>query len=310
MADDDVREQLREAARRHHPDRARMLARLERGMADSTDRGTAHRRRAAPRCSWPRVAFAAAATVGALVAGGYAVATVAQSPGPEKVTTRPAGPAGPGEDRPASPTPPPHASATPAEPPSGEPGRTERPGAAGSATDGTGGGDGAGETGGNSGGRDTGGEPASPTPGASTGGRPPSGGTAGGPPRTEDGPLWSDGSVDPHSNTYWAQSNVTLQTGRPLTALTLELRIAQSGGVADTGHWSTLPSDDFTVSVEPRDGALVYRWTLKAGRTVPAGRHVFAGQYDHAEGGRDAKDDTYTATAEAPGGALRVWGAF
>ncbi|MEU7158836.1 hypothetical protein [Streptomyces chrestomyceticus] len=239
MADDDVRAQLRGAAQAHRPDRARMLARVERGMAGFAESGTEPRRRAAPPRPWPQVALAAAATVGALVAGGYAVATVVQPPGPGKVTTRPAGPAEPGEERPAFPAP---------------------------------------------------------------------------PLRTEDGPLWSDGAVDPHSNAYWAQSNVTLRARRPLTALTLELRIAQTGGVSDTGHWATLPPADFTVSVDEHDGALVYRWTLKPGRTVPAGRHVFAGQYNHAEGGRDASDDAYTATAQAtdgaPDGELRVRGAF
>ncbi|MGW7553400.1 hypothetical protein [Streptomyces rimosus] len=240
MADENLRERLREAARAHEPDRARMLARVERGMTDSADAGTERRRPPRAR-SWPRIALAAAATTGALVAGGYAVTAAVRPPEPPgKVTTRPLPPAGPGERLPASP-------------------------------------------------------PA-----------PPGGGT----PRTEDGPLWSDGSVDPHSNAYWAQSNVTVQAKRPLTAFTLELRIARTGGVNDTGHWSTLPAADFTVSVGERDGALVYRWALKAGRTVPAGRHVFAGQYNHAEGGRDAKDDVYTATAEGPGGPWRVRGAF
>ncbi|WP_030671148.1 hypothetical protein [Streptomyces rimosus] len=242
MADENLRERLREAARAHEPDRARMLARVERGMADSPDTGTERRRPARAR-PWPRIALAAAAAVGALVAGGYAVATAVRIPEPPgKVTTLPVPPAGPGEQRPASP-------------------------------------------------------PAPSAPG-------------GGVPRPESGPLWSDGSVDPHSNAYWAQSNVTVQTKRPLTALTVELRIAQTGGVHDTGHWSTLPPADFTVSVGERDGVLVYRWTLKAGRTVPAGRHVFAGQYNHAEGGRDAKDDVYTATAEGPGGPWRVQGVF
>ncbi|MCX5175254.1 hypothetical protein [Streptomyces virginiae] len=127
----------------------------------------------------------------------------------------------------------------------------------------------------------------------------------------ESGPLWSDGSVDPHSNTYWAQSNITLQSGEPLAALTLEVRIAQSGGVATTGTWQTLPGDDFEVTVHRSDDATVYRWTLKTGRTVPAGRHVFAGQYNHAPGGRDAGQDTYEATATTAAGApYEVGGAF
>jgi hypothetical protein len=48
-------------------------------------------------------------------------------------------------------------------------------------------------------------------------------------------------------------------------------------------------------------GGLVYRWTLKDGRTVPPGPLVFAGQYDHADGERDAGDDSYTVRATAQG---------
>lgn len=120
-----------------------------------------------------------------------------------------------------------------------------------------------------------------------------------------DGPLWSDGSVDPGSNAYWAQSDVTFKTKEQLSSLTVELRIARTSGVADTGNWRSLPAEDFTVSVAERGGFLVYRWVLKSGRTVPAGEHVFAGQYNHATGERDASDDRYAVTGRvASGGEL------
>ncbi|WP_405009414.1 hypothetical protein [Kitasatospora sp. NBC_01539] len=127
---------------------------------------------------------------------------------------------------------------------------------------------------------------------------------------TEDGPLWADGSVDPHSTDAWAQSNVTLRTRDPLTALTLELHVARTPGAKDAGHWQTLPTADFTTTVRVEDGDLVYRWTLRAGRTVPAGEHVFAGQYDHATGGRDAEDDWYRADTGGAAGTASVWGDF
>ncbi len=117
------------------------------------------------------------------------------------------------------------------------------------------------------------------------------------PARTQDGPLRSDGAVDPHLNAYWSQSNITLQTGAPLDALTLEVRIAQTGGVASTGAWRTLPEGDFTLTTTDEGGTLTYRWTLKPGRTVPVGQHVFAVQYNHAPGSRAATGDAYTATA-------------
>lgn len=128
--------------------------------------------------------------------------------------------------------------------------------------------------------------------------------------RVEDGPLWSDGSVDDGSNAFWAQSNVTVKSAKPLTSLTVELRIARTEGVKPTGAWRSLPPDDFTSSTRTEDGFLVYRWELKKGRTAPAGTHVFAGQYDHAQGGRDAGPDRYTATAQAGAQQVDVRGDF
>ena len=161
--------------------------------------------------------------------------------------------------------------------------------------------------------------PASPTPkkprpthgpGGSPSQQPPAGTrppAAGG---EEDGPLWSDGSVDPHSNDFWAQSNLTLKTSEQLTALTVRLKVAQTGGVTSTGAWRSLPESDFTQTVGEQDGFLVYTWVLKEGRTVPKGEWVFAGQYDHERGGRDAQKDSYSMTATAVGAQLSVAGGF
>ncbi|GAB2789051.1 hypothetical protein [Streptomyces daliensis] len=130
------------------------------------------------------------------------------------------------------------------------------------------------------------------------------------PERVADGPLWSDGSVDPGSNTYWAQSNVTVKTTERLSSLVVELRVARTGDVSATGSWRTRPAKDFEVTVRVQGDALVYRWVLKPGRTVPAGEHVFAGQYDHARGERDAGRDRYSVAARGPSGELSVRGDF
>lgn len=203
---DQLKQRLREAARAHEPDRARILARVERGMAAPA--AAARHHRPPSRTSWARVAAATAAVAAVLVAGGYTATTVLDTDRPDRGT-----------------------SAAPA------------------------------------------------------------------------APLRAEGVVDPHSNRFWAQSDITLTAPRPLTALTVELRVAQTGGVASTGHWRTLPEEDFTVSVrEDRDGALRYTWTLKPGRGAPAGRHVFAAQYNHAEGTRAATGDRYTITATGQDG--------
>ncbi|BFO20454.1 hypothetical protein SHKM778_68420 [Streptomyces sp. KM77-8] len=251
--DEELRARLREAAGAHEPDRERMLARVERGMAGP---GRLERRATRPPLSgWVRVAGATAAVSGVLAVGGYAVTSAmkgGEGPPQRQVAVSPTS------------TPSPEATSRASEPPP-----------------------------------DT---PKAPRNSVT----PPSGRPAG----AGDGALWSDGSVDPHSNEFWAQSDVTVRTSARLTALTVELRIAQTGGVTSTGAWRSLPEGDFGLAVEERDGFLVYTWTLEEGRTVEPGEWVFAGQYDHDRGGRDAGNDTYTATAATGSEDLVVGGDF
>ncbi|HEX8870519.1 MAG TPA: hypothetical protein VF821_32940, partial [Lentzea sp.] len=108
-----------------------------------------------------------------------------------------------------------------------------------------------------------------------------------------DGPLSSLGFIDLQTHPNWAQSRLELKTTEPLSSLSVELRIVQTGDVKTTGQWQTMAGDDFTVTVKEADGAVVYRWELKPGRKVPQGVHAFAGQYNHAVGKRDARADTY-----------------
>jgi len=262
---DELRARLHEAAEAHQPHRERILARIERGMAEQARPD--HRATRPPVYGWFRVVTATAAVAGVLAVGGYAVASaVKEDRTPrETVATSP------------SPTPSPSATSRapvpPARPTQEKPRQTHEPSGS-----------------------------SSQRPPAGT--RPPA---AKGP---QDGPLWSGGSVDAHSNEFWAQSDLTLRTSEPLSALTVRLEVAQTGGVTSTGAWRSLPEDDFTLTVGEQDGFLVYTWVLKEGRTVPKGEWVFAGQYDHERGGRDAKDDRYAVTAAAGGEQLSVAGDF
>lgn len=256
---DEIRRRLREAAEAHEPNRARILARVERGAADPSVR---HRTPSIAR-SWPRAAIVGLVAAATLATGGLAVAVAAIG----GASTPPATAPTPTVPSPTVPSP----TVTSAPTPSA---RTTTTGPAPTTTS----------------------RSARPTPPAGS--------------RVEDGPLWSEGSLDVHSTVYWAQNNLTLKTTKPLTSLTVELRIAQTGDVRSTGNWQTLPSDDFTVTVQESGGALLYRWALKPGRTVPAGQHEFAGQYNHATGVRKVKRDSYHVHAESSGRSVAVWGGF
>ncbi|NKE60442.1 hypothetical protein FXN61_28090 [Lentzea sp. PSKA42] len=97
---------------------------------------------------------------------------------------------------------------------------------------------------------------------------------------------------------------------QPLTKLTVQVHITQTGGVQSSGQWQTGPGDDFTLTVQEIDGEVVYRWDLKPGRTVPAAQHIFAVQYNHTRGVRDGKADRYGVMATAAGHDHAVWGGF
>ncbi|MGW3416979.1 hypothetical protein [Streptomyces phaeochromogenes] len=263
---EELRATLRDAAEAYEPDRAHILARVERGMA-----GQESARHPSPRSSplgWFRVVGATVAAAGVLAVGGYAVASAVKDDKAADQTVA------------TSPTPDPSPEATSRAPIPPDPAKSSPPPDRPSA-------------------------PNSPTAGPTRSAPVP-------PPKadSEDGPLWSDGALDPHSNEFWAQSDVTLKTSKQLTALTVELKVKQTGGVTSTGAWRSAPEDDFTVTIAEKDGFLVYTWVLKSGRTVWPGEWVFAGQYDHDRGGRDAGDDTYAVGAQAGDQQLGVAGDF
>ncbi|MFF4356988.1 hypothetical protein [Streptomyces sp. NPDC001604] len=255
---EEIARQLREAAEAHRPDRARMLARVERGMAGPTVR---HRARPFAR-SGTRVALAGLAAAGILATGGLAVAAIVTHSSPSATVTTPATPSPDATSRPprsARPTPVAPAPVT---------------------------------------------TPVSPRP------TPPSAGPSPSADESQNGPLWSAGSLDPQSTVYWTQTNLLLKTTKPLTSLTIEMRIVQTGGVKKTGTWQTLPSDDFTITTQEADGMLVYRWVLKPGLTVPAGSYEMAAQFNNGTGVRNAAGDAYRVDAQGSGGSASVRGRF
>lgn len=122
--------------------------------------------------------------------------------------------------------------------------------------------------------------------------------------------MSTHGTVNAGSNAYWAQSDVVVTAARPLTSLTVELRVALTDGVTTTGSWTSGHTDDYTTSVGEEGGFLVFRWTLRPGRTTPAATLTFAGQYNHAEGERDPSKDDFTVRSAFDTGVTASGGVF
>jgi hypothetical protein len=110
--------------------------------------------------------------------------------------------------------------------------------------------------------------------------------------QVEKGSLWSDGSVVADG-----RSQVTLKAGTDLTSLDLILRVDPAAGL--TGGNVESPVRERVNATLTRDGgALLYRFTLAKGETLPAGTYVFTARYSGDVKDRDAGRDTYEAFAD------------
>ncbi len=129
--------------------------------------------------------------------------------------------------------------------------------------------------------------------------------------RVEQGPLWSDGSIDPDSGDTQGASVITLKTSEKLTALTVTVRVAKTPGLTSRGGTKSVPGASVTTGVTDQPGALLYTFRLAPADEVAPGTYTFTAKYTYAAGGRDAGGDTYEAVATSAGGqSLDVYGNF
>ncbi|GIE92995.1 hypothetical protein [Paractinoplanes rishiriensis] len=130
------------------------------------------------------------------------------------------------------------------------------------------------------------------------------------PPGARDGYLTATAVRNSHSIPSWSQNDLTLATTEQITALDVTLRVARTPGVADTGHWSTIPKEMITTGVTTTAKELVYRFTLNPGATLAPGSYTFAAQYNHEAGNRSVSADTYDATTTATAAPAHTKGRF
>ena len=105
--------------------------------------------------------------------------------------------------------------------------------------------------------------------------------------QVEKGTLRSAGARDGGTTT------VTMKPGADLTELDLVIRIARTGSLAPAGTSTDAPAGDVTGTVERQGAALLYRFTLRTGATLPAGTYRFTAKHTGTTG--NASADTYDA---------------
>ncbi|MDF3148917.1 hypothetical protein PBV88_48995, partial [Streptomyces sp. T21Q-yed] len=108
-------------------------------------------------------------------------------------------------------------------------------------------------------------------------------------------------------NDYWSQSSVTVTTTKKLTALKVVLHVAQTGGVANTGVWTSL-GDKVTVHTgRASDGGADYVVVLNEGITLDSGTYVFQFGYNHDKGARETVHDIWGVVTTAVGDSDEVY---
>ncbi|MBB4736673.1 hypothetical protein BJY16_000132 [Actinoplanes octamycinicus] len=129
--------------------------------------------------------------------------------------------------------------------------------------------------------------------------------------RVEQGPLWSDGSIDPDSGDTQGAGVITLKSTEKLTALTVTVRVAKTPGLTSRGGTKSVPGASVTSAVTDRPDALLYTFTLASADEIAPGTYTFTAKYSYPAGGRNAGGDTYEAVATtAAGQSLDVYGNF
>ncbi|WP_119728125.1 hypothetical protein [Thermomonospora amylolytica] len=120
------------------------------------------------------------------------------------------------------------------------------------------------------------------------------------PTRPTPGPkVTVQASLSPSNSRYWAENRLTLHVHRPLKSLQVTIQVARTGTLAPAGAWSSLPASDHRPQTRTTRTAVIYHWTLHAGRTLRPGTYTFAAQYTPGPGHRPAAD-TYTVTTPTP----------
>jgi hypothetical protein len=276
LSDDQIRAALRAEAAAHHPDRDAMLDRIT--TAAIRDTGHGRRRAVLPDGRrGPRVRMAAVIAAVAVVFGGGGVGTWALAGADDRDEAAPAPSIAPVTTA-ASPVATGPVSVEPSTP---------------AAT--------------------TGPPTSRPTPGRTTSAPAPSPSLTEGQPgftRVSQGPLWSDGSIDPDSGDTQGASIVTLKTTEELTALEVVIRVARTDGLVSRGGTKQAPGGSVSTAVTEEPGAFLYRFTLSPADSLAPGTYTFTAKYTHPSGGRNAGGDTYRAIASTAATDLDVYGNF
>jgi hypothetical protein len=113
-------------------------------------------------------------------------------------------------------------------------------------------------------------------------------------------------------NYYGGQERLALTNTAAITAMTITIRVAQTGGIAFNSQANSFPGGDLTQSSGTAGGAIVYSFVLGAGSSIPANYPVGTVYAQFGGNGvpRVSSGDTWTVTSTAGGVTSTLTGTF
>lgn len=125
--------------------------------------------------------------------------------------------------------------------------------------------------------------------------------------------VTATGTVDASSRTGWSQEDVAIHFAQPIAGFQLSVKVSLDSSGSSAGYSSTYDSSLFNVTVDTQAHALVYKFNLKPGKTLPPGSSQFSVRFDYGLPHNPAHDTYYVSvyTDKAHGRAADVaQGAF
>ncbi len=113
-------------------------------------------------------------------------------------------------------------------------------------------------------------------------------------------------------NYYGGQERLALTDTVAITAMTITIRVAQTGGISFNSQANSFPGGDLTQSSGTAGGAIVYSFVLAAGSSIPANYPVGTVYAQFGGNGvpRVTSGDTWTVTSTAGGVTSTLTGTF
>jgi len=112
------------------------------------------------------------------------------------------------------------------------------------------------------------------------------------PPKSAQTIVTATGKVDAGSRAGWSQEDVAVKFAQPIAGFQLSVKVSLNSTGSSTGYSTTYDASLFDVKVDTQAHALVYKFDLKPGKTLPAGSSEFAVQFNYGDP-HNAADDTY-----------------